>query len=125
MIYNGVPCDEWDGPRDKLGYGKLGSKLTHRLAWIKAYGWPPAATPLVLHHCDNPPCRELAHLFLGTHADNARDCAAKGRKWNQGRPTCPEGHPWDYIKPSGVRICRRCVAAYMRRYRARKAEACV
>jgi hypothetical protein len=34
---------------------------------------------LVLHRCDNGPCRNLDHLFLGTQSDNIRDCRDKGR----------------------------------------------
>ncbi|HXU04371.1 MAG TPA: HNH endonuclease [Polyangia bacterium] len=75
-------CTLWFGGSDVRGYGRffLGGKVivASRAAWELARG--PIPTGLwVLHHCDNPPCVNPDHLFLGTHTDNMRDCVAKGR----------------------------------------------
>lgn len=52
--------------------------LDHRWAWTQAHGPIPDGL-VVCHHCDNPPCSNVEHLFVGTMMDNARDRDAKGR----------------------------------------------
>lgn len=66
-----------DGPRGIFNWhGK--TEYTHRLAWYLANGrWPE---PSCLHHCDNPPCCNLRHLYEGTQQDNIRDREARGRR---------------------------------------------
>lgn len=80
-------CWVWTGPTSS-GYGVIGvggsrahgapTVYTHRLSWEIHHG--PIADGLhVLHHCDNPPCVNPDHLFLGRHLENVRDMWAKGR----------------------------------------------
>jgi hypothetical protein len=57
-------------------------KPVHRVVWEMEHGPVPEGRN-VLHRCDNPPCREISHLFIGTQKDNVDDMRAKGRRVNQ------------------------------------------
>jgi hypothetical protein len=76
------PCREWDKSRFKAGYGQdksiPGEQYAHRAEWIRHHGPIPEGMK-VLHKCDNPPCREISHLFLGTSHDNTSDMITKRR----------------------------------------------
>lgn len=71
-------CWLWRGGKLKGGYGMLGGLLAHRIAFSLSTGDIPPGMH-VLHRCDNPPCVNPAHLFLGTHRDNMADKERKGR----------------------------------------------
>src|SRR5665213_8371 len=79
-------CIEWQGYRSAAGYGMKGSRASgkfklqfvHRLEYEAHHGAIPDGL-CVLHTCDNPPCYNINHLWLGTIADNNADKHQKGR----------------------------------------------
>ena len=77
-----TPCKVWEGRRNQDGYGMQyhagKDRKVHRLVWAAANGPIPPGL-CVLHHCDNPPCYALDHLWLGTQQENLADMRAKGR----------------------------------------------
>lgn len=82
-------CWDWSGYKQPEGYGTFPHAKTwyaHRVSW-ELHNGPIPDGMHVLHTCDNPPCSNPAHLFLGTVADNMADRKAKGR--NRGDPNAP------------------------------------
>lgn len=75
-------CWVWVGSHDANGYGRLNVNnvpiLAHRLAW-RLYRSEISPEQHVLHRCDNPPCVNPDHLFLGDQAANNADMMAKDR----------------------------------------------
>ena len=77
-------CWEFQGSRTVSGsYGQIrigdSAQRVHRVMWEEVCGPIPAGL-CVLHTCDNPPCANPAHLFLGTRTENAADKVAKDRQ---------------------------------------------
>lgn len=76
-------CILWTKSCGPDGYGifTIGTSTSdeaHRVAFRLFIGTIPDGQ-CVLHHCDNPPCVNPQHFFLGTRTDNNKDRHAKGR----------------------------------------------
>lgn len=101
-------CWPWEGLLSPLNYGRYsfqpipGKKVefrTHRLAYFFCYGEIPKHL-CVCHHCDNPPCCNPHHLFLGTSPENTYD---RNEKERQARG---EGHAMHILTEKQVKMIR-------------------
>lgn len=84
------PCWLWTGTVNGGGYGSIEYHRplingAHRASWYLHHG---VLSPdlHVCHKCDVRRCVRPDHLFLGTCADNSRDCVAKGRHSGGAKP---------------------------------------
>ena len=116
IVPAGSDCWEYQGHRNRLGYAQvsIGGKLwmAHRLMyWV--YKGPFDLKQDVCHTCDNPPCCNPDHLWLGDPKANAADCIAKKRHYKVVRTHCVRGHEYavygrpHYTNPRW-RICILC-----------------
>lgn len=114
-------CWLWTGCRDFRGYGRIANSKPPQAPLLASHvSWEINRGPIpeglwVLHKCDNPPCVNPKHLFLGTHIDNMRDAKQKGRNKPGGyhkQAACRKGHLYP-IPPirdrHGNRQCQDCL----------------
>lgn len=122
-------CWEWVASKNTSGYGMLKVKgsivLAHRFSYLLNIGSIPKDL-FVLHHCDNPGCVRIEHLYLGTKQNNSDDCVLRGRHRNgfSERTHCPHGHEYSeentYIANGGHRSCRQCNKIRSKKFRKTK-----
>jgi len=116
-----MACIIFEGGKTVSGYGcvrvKNVTKRVHRLVWEQCRGKIPTGLN-VLHKCDNRPCYNLKHLFLGTQKDNMTDMKLKGRHYTpfKTKEYCLRGHKRT-IENTVHRACRECMRTYSRRKR--------
>lgn len=115
-------CWPWTGGRDLSSYGifYIRGKRTRAHRWLLGYmrGKPLTREVVGLedgcHHCDNPPCCNPAHLYVGTRKQNMDDEHNRLRSWQSQVYECPQGHPYPEFQRGGHRRCRTCENAHLR-----------
>ena len=114
-VKRGPGCWLWMASVEGGGYGQImlkslpGNRIiqgkAHRVSYELNVGSIPAGMS-VLHTCDNPPCVNPRHLFLGTNADNTADMRKKKRGFDI--PAMPgEENPRARLTAEDVRRIRK------------------
>lgn len=91
--------------------------VAHRASYMKYIGEIPEGLK-ICHRCDNKPCCNPFHLFLGTQKDNMQDAQSKGII-----PTAP--HPSHSAYVGGCRCleCKALNTEYNKKWRALQCRA--
>lgn len=110
------PCILWDRHTDKFGYGRLGNKAAHRVAYIVSGRALRKGMPLLhLCHLEDKDCR-------GGRGDPHRLCVEPShltpviqgeqlRRNRERKSHCRNGHlftPENIIRMNGYRACKTC-----------------
>lgn len=113
-------CWEWQGYRDRKGYGRFSLKdrpvVVARAAY-EAFVGPIPVGYTIDHLCRNPPCVNPAHLQPVTRGENT----LRGHTLTaelKAKTHCPAGHDYDgrntYVDRRGRRSCKECKRAEQR-----------
>lgn len=82
-------CWPYLGHKNDKGYGEFWDgecgMLANRFVLTLKLGRRPTEDEHALHECDNPPCCNPRHIFLGDNAANVADKVRKGRQYRGGK----------------------------------------
>jgi HNH endonuclease len=118
-------CWIWTAARKPNGYGELVVQqrrwYAHRYSYQLAFGDIPSGM-LVCHRCNNKPCVNPSHLYVGTYSQNMLDAFKDGLivTPNAKKTACPKcGSDYSPTCYGRGRYCKPCKAKKMRLKRAR------
>lgn len=122
-------CWLWIGGTNEAGYGQFWAHRSnaepgerqrrfpaHRwlLGYLRGNDLIGGASGIedACHRCDNPPCVNPAHLYVGTRKQNIGEAVERSRMWQTQVTHCPAGHAYEgdnlSIKRTGARRCNAC-----------------
>ncbi len=117
-------CVEWQGAKDKGGYGRFMSLNAHVAAYVIANGDIPPKGLEIDHLCRNRACVNASHLEVVTRKVNVLRGVSPSAQ-NRRKRSCLRGHPLSgdnlYIRKDGTgRTCKKCRADWARPYMRKK-----
>lgn len=96
-------CWVWSGPVSKDGYGifressDIKSMAAHRASY-RIFRGKIKEGMFICHKCDNPPCVNPDHLYVGTPQDNSNDMVKRNRSLAGEKNYKSKLNDWQVIK---------------------------
>lgn len=100
-------CVLWTGRKDENGYGRIGRRKAHIVAWEAEHGPMPEGFELD-HTCAVRACVFVPYLDAVTHAENL---LRRSLRYRLRIKKCPRGHSMEHpaVTSAGGLLCRTCV----------------